>query len=284
MKPATLAARLRPLLPLLRCPRCGRPFSLTDSSLLCQQGHCYDLSRRGYVNLAPGHDQAAEKYDAALFESRAQVLEAGFYAPVADAVSQQLQDRFGASAFTLLDVGCGEGYYTRCLARRFPAARLLGLDISRDAVTLAARQCPGPAWLVADLKRLPVADGTADVVLDVLTPADYAQFAQALSPQGVLIKVVPGVDYLREIRRAVAPYLRSGEEYSSQRVLDHLQAHGDVLNHQEIRVAYPLTPALSSAFLRMTPMTFSVPREALEAIQLEAVTLHMHVLCCRVRA
>lgn len=281
MKPAVLAEQLRPLLPSLCCPRCRNPFSLTEQSLICTEGHCFDLSRRGYVNLAPGHDQAGEKYDAALFESRSMVLEAGFYAPVADAVSRCLEQAFPKGDFTLLDVGCGEGYYARRLAGGFPKAHVIGLDISRDAITSAARQSSCAAWLVADLKHLPIADGGADAVLDVLTPADYAEFRRVLAPEGLLIKVVPGDDYLREIRAAVSPFLRGGGDYSGQRVLEHLAQHAQILSRQEIRHTLPLTPALSCAFLRMTPMTFSVPEEALQSIVLSQITIHMQLLCCR---
>lgn len=281
MKPAVLAEQLRPLLSHLRCPRCQRPFFITEHSLICTENHCFDLSRRGYVNLAPAHDQNAEKYDAALFESRSMVLEAGFYAPVADAISQLLEQNFPQRSFTLLDVGCGEGYYARRLARHFPKSRVLGLDISRDAITAAARQSHSVTWLVADLKHLPVSDGCADVVLDVLTPADYAEFRRVLAPKGLLLKVIPGDDYLQEIRKAVSPFLRSGGEYSDQRVLEHLSQHARILSRQEIRHTLPLTPELSHAFLRMTPMTFSVPQEALQALSLSQITIHMQLLCCR---
>lgn len=281
MKPAVLAGQLRPLLPSLCCPRCRNPFSLTEQSLICSDGHCFDLSRRGYINLAPSHDQSGEKYDAALFESRSCVLEAGFYAPVADAAIRCLEQAFPEGAFTLLDVGCGEGYYARQLAGHFPSAHVLGLDISRDAITAAARQSHNAVWLVADLKHLPIADGCADAVLDVLTPADYAEFRRVLSPEGLLIKVIPGDDYLREIREAVAPFLRGGADYSGQRVLEHLFQHAQILSQQEIRHTLPLTPELSRAFLRMTPMTFSVPEDALQTISLSQITIHMQLLCCR---
>ncbi|MDD5897801.1 MAG: methyltransferase domain-containing protein, partial [Clostridia bacterium] len=131
MKPAVLAQRLAPLTSFLRCPRCAAAFSVNDQSLICENRHCFDLSRRGYVNLAPSHDQAAEKYDAELFSSRRLVFERGFYLPVAEAIARHLPD----APLTVLDAGCGEGYYTRLLAERFPQAQWIGLDISRDAIT-----------------------------------------------------------------------------------------------------------------------------------------------------
>lgn len=279
MKPAVLAQRLAPLMPVLRCPRCQTAFELNGSSLICQNRHCYDLSKRGYVNLAPSHDQAAEKYDAELFDSRRLVFEHGFYQPIAEAIASWLTD----APMTVLDAGCGEGYYARLLAERFAQAQFLGLDISRDAITAAARE-PGRAnWLVADLKHLPVADHSADVLLDVLTPADYAEFRRVLKADGWLIKVVPGSDYLCEVRKAVAPWLRSGDTYNNARVIDHLKEHADIAEESEVRITRPLSADESRAFLRMTPMTFSVPADVLDTLELSQITIHMHVLKCSMK-
>lgn len=277
MKPDVLAKRLAPLMSVLRCPRCKSAFALEGTSLICTNRHCYDLSRRGYVNLAPSHDQAAEKYDAELFDSRRLVFEHGFYQPIANAIANWLTDEPGV----VVDAGCGEGYYARLLAEQFPQKQFLGLDISRDAITAAAR-LPGQAnWLVADLKHLPIADESADLLLDVLTPADYAEFKRVLKKEGWLIKVIPGSDYLCEVRKAVAPWLRSGDTYDNSRVLDHLREHADIADECEVRITRPLTADESCAFLRMTPMTFSVPKEVLETLSLPEITVHMHILKCR---
>ncbi|MBR3875086.1 MAG: methyltransferase domain-containing protein [Clostridia bacterium] len=276
MKPAVLAQRLFPLMPMLRCPRCASPFRLTDQSLVCEQNHCYDLSKRGYVNLAPNHDQEAEKYGTDLFESRRIVFEGGFYQPVLEQIAAHLSDE----PLTVLDVGCGEGWYARMLSQAFPQAQFLGLDISRDAITAAARTQSSANWLVADLKHLPVADHSVDVLLDVLTPADYAEFARVLKPGGKLIKVIPGTDYLCEVRRAVAPWLRNGGSYDNAQVMEHLKQHAKIISANEISTPSPLTAQQSHAFLRMTPMTFSVPEEVLSTLALETITIHMHVLCC----
>lgn len=278
MKPSQLMNRLLPLLPVLRCPRCAAPFHENGASLVCENRHCYDLSKRGYVNLAPSHDQEAEKYGASLFESRRIVLESGFYLPVMEKIASLLPSQ---APFLLLDVGCGEGYYARLIAERFPHSQVIGLDLSRDAITAAAR-IPSPAnWLVADLKHLPIADHASDVVLDVLTPADYEAFSRVLKPEGKLIKVIPGADYLTEVRQAVAPWLRSGAEYDNTRVMDHLRAHAEILSETEIRITTPLTPETSHAFLRMTPMTFSIPEETLQTLSLSQITIHMHAVECK---
>ena len=135
---------------------------------------------------------------------------------------------------------------------------------------------------MADLKRLPVKNGAADAVLSVFSPADYAEFRRVLAPDGELIKVVPGPDYLREVREAVAEHLRGGA-YDNASVLAHLRAHAQVLSETPVRFVAPLTPADSRDFLRMTPLTFSVPPEALERIALAQITIDVRVLRCRMR-
>lgn len=282
MKVSALQNKLAPVLPLLCCPLCRTGFTAAEGQLRCQNGHAFDLSARGYVNLAPGHDQKSEKYNAALFDSRSRIFQGGFYIPVAEAIETMIENRWGDAPFAMADIGCGEGYYARALDARFPRAVCLGLDLSRDGVLRAAREPSRVHWLVADLKRLPIADGALDLALDVLTPADYAAFGAALKQAGELIKVIPGDAYLWEIREAVKDSLRRGP-YDNKRVIDHLEANADIQERVSVRRTFPLTPSQSTDFLRMTPLTFSVPEEALARVQLDAITIHMEVLRCKVR-
>ncbi len=276
----TLTRILEGTLPLLACPRCGQPFCLSGNSLRCTGSHCYDLAAKGYVNLAPQHDQRREKYDAALFESRSVVLDSGFYTPVLAAITDMLTARFADAPFCLLDAGCGEGYYARSIAERFPASHVIGVDLSRDGILAAARKPGDVLWLVADLKQLPLADAQMDVVLDVLTPASYDTFRRVLKPEGELIKVIPDSDYLKEIRQAFQPHLRQ-EGYSNRQVLEHLGKHATILEQREVRKTLPLTPQEAKAFLRMTPMGFSIPEQVLEETVLEEITLHLQVVRCK---
>ena len=292
MKLETLAARTVPLLPYLRCPLCGAAFALLQGrSLLCANGHCFDLSAKGYVNLAPSHNQAAEKYDAELFASRTRVFADGFYTHIANAVTETAVRYAGlpaasengvTAALLALDVGCGEGYYARALARELPGLTVVGADLSRDALIAAARQANGIHWLVADLTRLPLTDASVALLLDVLTPADYREFARALAPDGVLLKVVPADDYLVEIRRAAAGMLRGGA-FSNARVVEHLEQHAQVLERRLVRRTLPVTPEQARAFTRMTPMTFSLSQAQRDSITFTEITVAMELLVCRLK-
>lgn len=68
---------------------------------------------------------------------------------------------------TILDVGCGTGYFTRAFAAG-PAARVVGVD-SNASMLRYARDHGGErqSFLVADARRLPFPDRAFDLVISV---------------------------------------------------------------------------------------------------------------------
>lgn len=247
---------------LLQCPRCGAPMTLQNQgSFICQKGHCYDLSSKNYVNFVPNQKQAKENYDRELFENRRKVFEDGFYQPLVQALREIIFERPFSSGGVVLDAGCGEGYYSAGLLESgvressAPPLTVLGVDIVRDAVLLAAKRRYPVKWMVADLARLPLKNQTVDCVLDILTPANYAEFQRVLKPGGIVVKVIPGENYLREIREGLSGRLQK-ESYSSRQVLEYFERH--MRMEKEIPLAWklPVDSRQSSCFLQMTPMTF----------------------------
>lgn len=281
MKLESVVQKLVPVLHELRCPKCGTAFALNGSSLRCGQNHCFDISSRGYVNVVPQHRQAVDKYDDKLFAARSEIMHGPYYEPLRDCIAQLIASHHAPQDGLLVDAGCGEGTHTEEMARRFPAMHVFGTDISRAAVQRAAAGVTCANWLVCDVKNLPFQPHSADVVLDILTPADYREFKRILKPGGLLIKVFPDNGYLQEIRTAIAPYLQSGNGYDSAVVGDYLTDRATVVESRTVRATYALTPQASRAFLRMTPMTFSVPQAVLDGITLSEITVALNVCCCR---
>ena len=67
---------------------------------------------------------------------------------------------------TLLDIGCGTGYFTRRFARDAGLAAM-GIDINREWVAYAASRSGDVPFLVGDARRLPFADESFDYTVAV---------------------------------------------------------------------------------------------------------------------
>lgn len=266
----------------LRCPICKGGMKVGRfQSLYCKKSHSFDISKKGTVNLAPG--ARPSDYDKRLFASRGRILSQGFYDPVADALADLAVSHCrGRTGCAVLDAGCGEGFYLSRLRldERLPESCLcFGVDLSKDAVAAAARRPAPVGWCVADLADLPFGDGSFDVVLDVLTPANYREFARVLKPDGVLVKVVPGDGYLKEIRALLSEQLIN-KRYSNQSVVDYTRENLDISETRELRYTLPLTPGQAADFLLMTPMTAKA--EALPAPgALSEITIDLVVMAGR---
>lgn len=258
---------------LLRCPLCGGALSRSGGSLVCDKRHCFDVARQGHVNLVPA--QRESFYRRELFESRAAVFAAGVFAPVVRAIGETIDRYVQAERPVLVDAGCGEGYYTKNVCPGRDMTRI-GFDLSKEAVKLAARGQSGASFLVADLANIPLAGGCADVLLDVFTPANYAEFARVLKPGGVLIKLWPRSGYLCQLREAARGLLRH-DTYDDSRVAEYLDAHARMLERRTITYTLPVDATLAEHLARMTPMLADVDLSALDLGGVTEITIDMNL-------
>ncbi|NEC35043.1 methyltransferase domain-containing protein [Streptomyces rubrogriseus] len=190
-------------LDLLRCPTCRtRRLSPGPGALHCPVGHTFDLARHGYASLLTG-TRATSGDDADMVRSRDRFLSTGAYAPIRQAGARLATGTVSERA-TVVDVGCGTGYYLAGVLDQLPGARGLGLDTSVRALRSAARAHDRAAAVAWDVFRpFPLADGTVDVVLDVFAPRNPAEFHRVLRPTGRLIVVRPTGRHLAELRGQV---------------------------------------------------------------------------------
>ena len=264
---------------VFRCPLCASPLALAGQSLTCANGHCFDVSAKGYVNLAAGRGQSA-KYDKALFESRGALLRAGFYAHVLDAAAEVLA---AEAPVRILDAGCGEGYYARALAERL-GAELYAFDLSRDAILLAARGGTPVRLMVADMTNIPLQTGTMDAVLDAFSPAHYGEYARVLKPDGLLLKIVPAPEHLHELRQIAKEQLSHAAYESGADVEARFAAGFRLLETREVSRTLPLDAETRAHLVRMTPLLFGVDVSTLPLASLTEITIAARLLIGRVRA
>ena len=262
------------------CPICQENLNLIETSLKCSNRHSFDLAKFGYVNLAPQIKQSTN-YDKENFQNRQQILEAGFYQAILEDISDLLATN--PSAQTVLDIGCGEGFYSRKLQETHSNKIFYAFDISKDSVQIAAKSEPNWAvnWFVGDLARLPIKDASMDILLDIFSPANYGEFRRVLSKDGVLIKVIPTENHLKEIRQIVQDQLTK-KDYSNQDIKEHFQEHFIIQSSQIASLTKPITAEQRQALLSMTPLLFHVDQSKIDWSQLTEITIEAEILVGKV--
>ena len=258
------------------CPICQKNLTLIETSLKCSNRHSFDLAKFGYVNLAPQIKQSAN-YDKENFQNRQQILEAGFYQNILKGISDILATK--PSAKTVLDIGCGEGFYSRKLQESHSDKTFYAFDISKDSVQIAAKSEANWAvnWFVGDLARLPIKDTSMDILLDIFSPANYGEFRRVLSQNGILIKVIPTENHLKEIRQMVQDQLTK-KDYSNQDIKEHFQEHFSIQSSQTASLIKPITAEQRQALLSMTPLLFHVDHTKIDWTQLTEITIEAEIL------
>lgn len=228
---------------MLICPVCGKELIKAASQYRCTRNHCFDCAKEGYVNLLrtckSGDLMGDDKFSA---RSRRDFLNKGYYAALKDELCRIFRDKAG----NLLDICCGEGYYTAALGEN-PKLRVYGFDISREMVRLASKRGNG-TYFVANMAAIPLAEGSMDHAVHLFAPFNEDAFARVLRPGGRLYTVVPGRFHLWGLKQALydTPY-ENDEKLPETTHLRFVGSHkvtaSIVLSSQEdIQAVFRMTP------------------------------------------
>lgn len=272
------------------------------SALVCEAGHTFDVSHKGYVNFVPAQ-KPLKGYSKAFFEARREFLSWGYYdhvlQSVANVVSQAAANACANDRFRVLDAGCAEGYYLRGIrqaiqstdakvdeaqanaAQPTSGARpvaptgtlLIGADISKDAVRLAAGGGDPNLWIVDDVANLALADASMDCILNVFTPANYREFRRVLRPGGMLVKVVPGPRHLEQLRRVLGD-----GEHDEGDVMRIFQRNCDTTAVIPATRTFDVPPERVPTLIGMTPLAFRLDEAQRRKIMVSRITIDARVL------
>ena len=198
----------------LLCPICGEPLTKQDRSYVCDNRHSFDIARQGHVNLLPvQHKRSLSPGDTAQqVVSRRAFLDGGFYAPIQQELCAMAKD-LGCSG-PVLDIGCGEGYYSAALAKEM-GAELLGLDISKEAVRYAAGRYKSATWICASAAHLPVKDQSFGLITSLFALTMPEEFKRVLRPDGAFIQVLAAEDHLMGLKNIIYPQLHHKEKFTT---------------------------------------------------------------------
>lgn len=245
----------------LKCPLCDEMLEFTKRTYRCPQGHSFDVARQGYVHLLP----VQQKHSLNPGDTRQQVLsrrrflEAGFYKPVLDAATALLQSENAQGL--LLDVGCGEGYYTARMADAL-GGELLGLDISKEAVRCAAAAYKTGVWVCGTAAHLPVADHTVGVLTSLFSVTLPEEFHRVLEKDGLFLQVLAAQDHLLGLKSLIYPELKFKEKNSSPELPGFRK-----LQSVPVRFTFRTEGEQVMDLLAMTPHIYRIGKEGLDRIQ-----------------
>ena len=245
----------------LLCPICAAPLRQTDKTFRCEAGHSFDMARQGYVNLLPVQNKRSlnpgDTREQVL--SRRAFLEAGFYAPIAEALCSAAKELNCAGP--ILDVGCGEGWYSAQLSDALNAP-LVGLDISKEAVRCAAAKYKNAQWICGSAARLPVTSSSVGLITSLFALTIPEEFKRVLRSDGYYFQVLAQEDHLLGLKSIIYPKLLHKAKNTTP------DLPGFTLVRQiPIRFTFTVEGAQVQNLLSMTPHVYRSSKEGAQRLQ-----------------
>ena len=245
----------------LICPICNEKLNLEGRQYRCARNHSFDIARQGYVNLLA----VQQKHSLNPGDTREQVLsrreflEAGFYAPIAQALIEEAKE-LGITG-QLLDVGCGEGYYSSRLADALDCP-LTGLDISKEAVRCAAAKYKGKQWLCATAAHIPVEEGSVSFLTSLFALTLPEEFSRVLKQGGHYFQVLAAEDHLLGLKGIIYDRLN----YKEKNTVPQLPGF-ELVKSRHIRFSFTVEGQQIQNLFSMTPHVFRIGKDGAERLR-----------------
>lgn len=248
-------------MPRFLCPSCRLPLECQPKLWRCPSGHSFDVAREGYVNLLlVQQKKSRDPGDSAeMVMARREFLKAGHYDALRSAVLDTLAP---LKPQAILDVGCGEGHYTSA----FPAIaqQVVGVDIAKPAIQMAAKRFAGITWLVASGALLPLQDASVDIVTSLFTPLQIQEMHRVLRPGGHVLIVTPAPDHLWTVREQLFVEVRA---HDPDKFLSGFEQLFRTCARTDVRVPLSLTQQTLRQLLHMTPYAWKAKPEKRAALE-----------------
>ncbi len=245
---------------MLRCPVCQEKIDKnSDKTYGCANGHSFDISKKGYVNFLlcnqmrsklPGDNKQ-------MVEARQKFLEKDYYRDFLEQL-KNLIDSYAPN--TILDAGCGEGYYTNGVYT--PERIIIGVDISKSALQKAAPKNRNITYIAASLFELPLQNDSIDLLFSLFAPYAGEEFHRVLKKDGIMILGIPGEDHLLELKSVIyeKPYKNKIKDYE----LKHFTFLHSEKIHQKIKLK---TQEDILNLFQMTPYYYRTKKEDMDKIK-----------------
>lgn len=246
---------------LLMCPVCRGQLRLNERTWRCDNQHSYDVAKQGYVNLhVVQHKHSKNPGDTPeSVQARRAFLSAGHYAPLQQAVVKKIRE---LRIENLLDIGCGEGYYTN--AMQAEVMQCVGVDIAKNAIQVAAKLNKEITWVVGTGATLPVLDQSIDLCTSLFSPIPKQEILRVLKPKSYLMVVTPAPQHLYAMREALFEEVKAHEPH---KFVEQLQDAFNLVSEQVIDAPMTLAQADLKNLIAMTPYAYKAKPERRLALE-----------------
>ncbi len=249
---------------LFVCPKCAGKLNINSSgAAVCALGHSYDRSRFGYYNLLLSEKGGTHGDNKEMIEARREFLSRGFYAPLAEKIAFICKELL-KNGGNLLDAGCGEGYYTKCVKNALESAgnvKIAVFDISKDAIRAAAKRKCADEYAVAGSYHMPITDGSINLVLNTFSPQAPKETLRVLKDGGFFVMAIPAEDHLFGLKSKIydEPYKNKVEDTNIEGFT--------LLSSQEVKYTLKLdTESDIHSLFMMTPYAYRTSKEGRERV------------------
>lgn len=244
----------------LICPLCAHSLIQEDHRYICDLNHSFDIAKQGYVNLLT----VQEKHSLNPGDTREQVLsrraflESDAYAPIVETLISVVQ-KYNAPG-PLLDVGCGEGYYSSRLAYAM-GCPLIGMDISKEAVRCASAKYKQATWICATASHIPVPDHSIGTLTSLFALTMPEEFRRCLQPNGLYLQVLAAEDHLMGLKSIIYPEIKHKPKNTVPAIPGFR-----LLDSIPIRFSFHLEGEQVQNILYMTPHVYRINKDGLDRL------------------
>lgn len=242
---------------MLKCPNCDERLEKIEKNYKCSKGHTFDISKYGHTNLLLSNQKNSKipGDSKEMVLARKKFLEQDNYKGISDRVNQIVIENSNSKDVKILDIGCGEGYYTGRLEKALRESKITpeiyGVDISKEAVIAGAKEYKGITWCVGSATHLPILSDTLDFIICMFAKIDPQEKMRVLKKGGKLIIVSTGENHLEEMKKVVYPvvkkefYLPSEDE--SLNIFKHIKSEKlnyktEIIGMESIQNLFNMTP------------------------------------------
>lgn len=157
--------------------------------------------------------------------------------------------------------------------------KIIGFDISKASIQLAAKSDDTHSikWFIGNSAALSLQNQSINCIVNSFSPANYAEFQRVLTPNGYLIKIIPGNSHLQEFRHKLSRHL-SSPKYTNQPTIMHMMRYFPIVYRQTTTACLQISSLERKVFADMTPLLFHIDKEKVDLTDVDFLTIEAEIV------